>query len=163
MKFPLALCAASVALPVWAEGLTMDQAISLATTESAAWCKSQDTTLELAENAATQVDLTGDGSADDWIISEVGAWCGPNGGPLGGSGGGMTHAIVGTAVSSWMAGSWMLQDLRFVAEGEELEPVRTLLLAMHGTYCDSFGAAPCILAVTWDGERLIHFTNPPPN
>lgn len=137
--------------------LTEAEAITLALTESREWCAAEGGTLRPPEHPATAVDLTGDGTSDDWIISEAGAFCGPDLGYLGGSGGAMLHAVIGSTVQSWLGGAWILQDIAFTVEGELNDPVRMLLLGLHGSQCDSFGAAPCLLALSWDGERLIHF------
>lgn len=141
--------------------LTAEQAITLATQESRDWCSSEGGTLTLPDNPATAVDLTGDGTADDWMVNDSGAFCGPDLGYLGGSGGAMIHAVVGSKVESWLAGAWVTQDISFTIEGEVMPPVRTLLLGLHGSSCDTFGAAPCILALTWDGDRLVRFTPAP--
>lgn len=139
--------------------LPKDQAITLAFTESTARCAADGGTLILPEeDPATAVDLTGDGTADDWIIFEAGAFCGPDLGFLGGSGGNAIHAVVGKSLSSWFGGSWVIQDVVFAPEGEALPSKRVLLLAVHGSVCDSYGAAPCIIASAWDGERMISYT-----
>lgn len=152
----------ALAVPAFATtgALPAAEAIALATTESRTWCAEQGGTLVLADNPdiATAVDLTEDGSADDWIVNEAGAFCGPDLGYLGGSGGNMYHAVIGNRVYSWLAGAWVLQDIAFTIEGETQPPVRSLILALHGSACDSFGAAPCLLALSWDGDRLISHT-----
>ena len=53
-------------------------------------------------------------------------------------------------------------QVAFTVEGERQRPVPTLILGLHGSACDSFGAAPCMLALTWDGEKLIHYREPLP-
>lgn len=156
--FILLTCAGLAGPALATQGaLTADQAIALATTESRDWCTEQGGTLALPDAPATAVDLTGDGSADDWIISEAGAFCGPDFGYLGGSGGTMLHAVIGGKVQSWLGGAWLTQDISFTIEGETTSPQRTLILGLHGSSCDSFGAAPCLLALTWDGEQLIGY------
>lgn len=154
----LLLLAASPAFAT--EGaLPKDQAIALAFAESTATCAAEGGTLRLPEDdPATAVDLIGDGTADDWIIFEAGAFCGPDLGYLGGSGGNYIHAVVGTSVSSWVGGSWVTQDVVFAPEGEALPPLRVLLIATHGSGCDSYGAAPCVVAAAWDGTRIISQT-----
>ncbi|MFN4154838.1 MAG: hypothetical protein ACK4HF_09300 [Paracoccaceae bacterium] len=134
------------------------EALALATKDSRSWCTEQGGSLTLPDSAATAVDLTGDGSADDWIVDEAGAFCAPDFGHLGGSGGSMVHAVIGAQVQSWLAGAWLTQDIAFTVEGETMPPVRSLILGLHGSACNSFGAAPCLLALTWDGERLISHT-----
>ncbi len=154
----LAILLTLVAIPAFAtEGaLPKDQAIALAFADSGKTCSAEGGTLRLPEgDPATAVDMTGDGTADDWIINEAGAFCGPDLGYLGGSGGSYIHAVIGNRVESWLAGGWMIHDLGFTIEGEELPAVRMLLLGLHGSNCNSFGVSPCVLAVTWDGARLI--------
>ena len=154
----LAALAVLVASPALATNgaLPKDQAIALAFADSVASCAAEGGTLRLPEDdPATAVDLTGDGTADDWIIYEAGAFCGPDLGYLGGSGGNYIHAVVGTSVSSWFGGAWVTQDVVFTPEGEALPPRRVLLIAVHGSGCGSYGAAPCVVAAAWDGTRMI--------
>lgn len=165
MKTPLTtLCAALlvvVAGPVFATDGAMpkDQAIAMAFADSTATCAQEGGTLRLPEDdPATAVDLTGDGTADDWIIYEAGAFCGPDLGFLGGSGGNYIHAVVGASLSSWFGGAWLTQDVIFAPEGEALPAQRILLIAVHGSVCDSYGAAPCVIAAAWDGSRMISQT-----
>lgn len=102
------------------------------------------------------VDILGDGSADDRIVSEASAFCGPDIGPLyAGSAGGPLHAIIGERVFSLPPGGWSITQARFRFDDEDGQPVRMLLVGMHGAYCDTVGAVPCVVAFTWDGERLV--------
>ena len=156
LSLPLALTL-TLGLPTGAMALDRDQAIALGTTESRTWCAGEGGTLDLQDVSATAVDLTGDGSADDWIVVENSVFCGPDLGYLGGSGGVMLHAIVADKVQSWLGGAWVVQDVAFTVEGETLPPTRVLLLGLHGSSCNSYGAALCMLALTWDGERLINY------
>jgi hypothetical protein len=152
----LAACGAlaiAFASPILA--LTQAEAIANATADSLAFCADQGGTLTLPEGIATPVNLTGDGTADDWMINEAGAFCRPYHGYLGGSGGAMIHALVRDQMASQLAGAWAMQDLAFTVDGETMPTTRMVIFGLHGTACNSFGAAPCLLAVTWDGERLI--------
>lgn len=134
-------------LPALADPLALATAAALAT------CADEGGTMDLAEDAAQRLDLTGDGTADDALVWELGGFCGPDLGYTGGSGGAMLHVAVGDRVQSFMAGSWALQDVVFPVEGEMMPPVRVLLLARHGSACDAFGAALCVEAVTWEAEE----------
>lgn len=121
---------------------------------SLGWCNEiGGTRLDLPEGALTSADLTGDGTADDAILSEEGAFCYPDGGFLGGSGGHMIHLRVGDQLFSRLAGALLVQDIAFTAEGEVQPPVRVLLFALHGSNCDGAGASPCIEAVVWDDSN----------
>lgn len=160
----LALALTLLAAPAFATdgALPHDQAIALAFAGSVADCATEGGTLRLPEDdPATALDLTGDGTADDWLILEAGAFCGPDLGYLGGSGGNYIHAVVGASLSSWIGGGWTVQDVQFLAEGAFTEPQRVLLLAVHGIGCNSYGAAPCIIAAAWDGERMVSYQSDP--
>lgn len=149
LALPLVLLAA---LPLHAQ--IDDPLVHEAFAEAVAGCAAAGGTLSLPDDPVSYVDLTGDG-VDDRIVSEAGAFCGPDLGYLGGSAGNRLHAIIGDHVQSLEAGNWVVTDLAFTIEGETLPHQRILLLAVHGTACDSFGAAPCFLAYAWDGARLV--------
>lgn len=154
----LALILSLIASPALATtgALPKEQAIALAFAGSVQACADEGGTLRLPEDdPASAVDLTGDGTADDWLILEAGAFCGPDRGFLGGSGGNYIHAVVGKSLSSWFGGGWAIQDVAFLSEGEVGDPARVLLLAVHGIACDTWGGAPCFIAASWDGERMI--------
>lgn len=140
------------ALPARAEA--DDPLIQRAFAQAIAACSDAGGTLRLPEAPVTLVDLTGNG-IDDRLVSEAGAFCGPDLGYLGGSAGNRLHAIIGDHVQHLEAGSWAVSDITFEAADETPPPQRVLLLGVHGTACDSFGAAPCFIAYAWDGARLI--------
>lgn len=146
------LAAILVSGPAWAEDA--DPLVLRAFAPAIEECEAAGGTLRLPENPVSEVDLTGDGQPDR-IVSEAGAFCGPDLGYLGGSAGNRLHAIIGDHVQALEPGSWAVSDVVFTVEGEALPPARLLLLAVHGAYCESFGAAPCVIAYGWDGTRLI--------
>ncbi len=148
----LLLLALLTALPLRAQ--TDDPLVMQALAEAVAGCEAAGGTLILPEDPVARVDLTGDG-IEDRIVSEDGAFCGPDLGYLGGSAGNRLHAIIGDHVQSLEAGSWTVADIAFTSEGETLMQQRVLLLAVHGAACNSHGAAPCFIAYAWDGTRLI--------
>lgn len=150
-----------MAAPAHAGENPRDSAIALATAESRTWCADQGGTLDLQDVSADPVDLKGDGTADDWIVVENSAFCAPDLGFLGGSGGVMLHAVIDDKVQSWLGGAWVLHQVAFTVEGETLPATPVLILGLHGSSCNSFGAAPCMLALTWDGERLINYQDIP--
>lgn len=129
-------------------------AFEAALAPSRAWCAEiGGTEVQLAEGALTAADLTGDGTADDAILSEEGAFCAPDGGFMGGSGGHMIHVRIGDRLFSRLAGALLVQDIAFTAEGEVQPLVRVMLFARHGSNCDGAGFAPCIEAVVWDDNN----------
>lgn len=134
-------------------GPAMADPMAAATLAAQADCKAEGGILELAEGAAVLADLTGDGSADDAVVWEYGGFCGPDLGFRGGSGGAMLHLAVGDVVTSVHAGSWTVQDVAFAVDGEVNPPVRMVLIARHGSYCDAFGAAPCVEAMVWSADE----------
>jgi hypothetical protein len=154
---------ACLAAPVSAMPAMADP-MAVATAAAGADCRAEGGTLELAEGAAVLADLTGDGSADDAAVWEYGGFCGPDLGFRGGSGGAMLHLAVGDVVTSVHAGSWTLQDVAFQVDGEMNPPVRMVLIARHGSYCDSFGASPCVEALVWsaDERRFLTVMRPLP-
>lgn len=142
----------ALAVVAWA-GQAQADPMTIATAAAQADCQADGGTLELAEGAAVLADLTGDGSADDAAVWEYGGFCGPDLGFRGGSGGATLHLAVGDVVTSIHAGSWTLQDVAFQVDGEVNPPVRMVLIARHGSYCDSFGASPCVEALVWSADE----------
>jgi hypothetical protein len=134
-----------------------ERALILALESSRAECAAEGgTELRYSPDLATPVDILGDGTADDRIISERSAFCGPDIGPLyAGSGGAPLHAVIGDEAFPLMPGAWTLQDVPFTFDDEPAASRRLLLVAGHGSYCDSHGAAPCVVAYGWDGARMI--------
>lgn len=152
MRTASLLMAIAIALPAGAE--TDDPLVLRAFAEASAQCEASGGTLRLPEAPVTWVDLTGDG-VEDRIVSEAGAFCAPDLGYLGGSAGNRLHAIIGDTVQSLVSGEWSVADITFGDAGDLSPPQRVLLLGVHGTACESFGAAPCFVAYAWDGTRLI--------
>ena len=114
------------------------------------------TAIRYPDNLVQRVDLTGDGTADDLLVSEQGAFCRPDLGPIsGGSAGAMLHAVIGDHVQTLLPGNWTLTDIAF-RDGDWQGPARrVLMLSVHGLYCDAAGGAPCLVAYAWDGARLV--------
>jgi len=146
------------AAPLSAE-VPMDPRVIAAFAETAAECETLGGTLEIPPDPVTLVDLTGDGT-EDMVISEAGAFCGPDLGYFGGSGGTRINVVIGEHIQHLYGGAWAVQEVAFEVEGETMPPLRYLLIARHGSACDSYGAAPCLEAFAWDGERMISVAHP---
>lgn len=150
------LIAAAIAI-VFAGGQPVkDPMLRLALAPSAEECAGRGgTRLVVQPDLVTEVDLNGDGQPDR-IVNEAGTFCGPYEGPMwGGTAGPALSAIIGDQVTRLFNGSWTVAEAVFVVEGEGGPPVPMLLVNAHGSVCDSFGAAPCVVAYTWDGTRLV--------
>jgi len=95
----------------------------------------------LVENEALSFwDLDQYGAEDDAILDFNFVFCSLNFSLWHGSGGSIIHVIHnGTTSRSWTGGLWE------VATFNE-SPV--LLIGRHGTWCDGYGAQPCIQAIT---------------
>lgn len=133
-----------------------DPMLRLALAPSAAECAQRGgTRLVVEPDLVTRVDLNGDGESDR-IVTEEGAFCGPDLGPMwGGTAGPALSAIIGDQVTRLFNGAWTMAETTFVADGEALPPLPMLVVNVHGSLCDSYGAAPCLVVYTWDGERLV--------
>ena len=151
------LATTAVALVLTTGAPITDPALIEALEPSRAACAAEGgSDLRYPPDLVEMADILGDGTADDRIVSEASAFCGPDIGPLyGGSAGGPLHAIIGERVFSLPPGGWSIAEARFRFDGEEGQPLRMLLVGMHGTTCGTVGAVPCVLAYTWDGERLV--------
>jgi hypothetical protein len=138
-----------------------DPALIAALEDSRAYCAAEGgTELRYRPDLVSMADILGDGTADDRIVSEVSAFCGPDIGPLyAGSAGGPLQAIIGERVFPLLPGGWSIVEAPFTFEGATGQPVRMLLVGSHGSYCDTTGAVPCVTAYTWDGERLVSVLN----
>ena len=129
--------------------------IAEAFAEARAECAEHGGTLEMPERLHHEAaDLTGNG-APELILSEEGAFCGPDIGFIGsGSAGARIHAIIEDHVHTLLPGNWIVTDLQFNIEGEALPPVRVLILGVHGGFCGGFGASPCLVTYAWNGRNL---------
>ena len=95
------------------------------------------------DDAATSVDLNGDGAADT-LVDEARFSCSSSASLFAANGGSILHALVAGHQYSWQALGW-----RLVNWGEDT----VLLLARHGSYCGEVGYAHCYEAVVFNGDR----------
>ncbi len=118
--------------------------------EAAAMCADQDKGVFGSEGAVLHLDVSGDGQPDT-LVDEGRFTCTTAASLYGGSGGSMLHVIVGDVQSD------------FLVQGHEILnwAGRTiLLLALHGSACNSIGADPCFEALVWNGERFLSVRPP---
>jgi hypothetical protein len=94
----------------------------------------------LVENEALSFwDLDEAGVEDDAILDFNFVFCSLNYSLWHGSGGSVIHVIHnGTTSRSWTGGLWEVADFN----GSKL-----LLIGRHGTWCDGYGAQPCVQAI----------------
>ena len=90
--------------------------------------------------AVHRVDLDGD-LRPDWALNEAGFACSTAASLYCGTGGCMSHFLVGDTVSSLQNQGWEMTNF-----GRH----RVLLADVHGSQCDGINPTPCIVAAVWD-------------
>ena len=97
--------------------------------------------LEVEPSAITWVDLDGDWEKDDAVVDFNYVYCSLNYSLWHGTGGSLVHLVIDDATSqAWTGGRWQL-----ISFGD----TPLFLLGRHGTYCDGYGAQPCIQAIAF--------------
>ena len=92
--------------------------------------------------AVTRVDLDGD-LRPDWVLNEVFFACSSAASLYCGTGGCMSHFLVGDDLASVLNQGW---------DAVYLGPNRVLLTDLHGSQCGGINSTPCVTASTWDKE-----------
>jgi len=92
--------------------------------------------------AVARVDLDGD-LRPDWVLNEVSFACSSAASLYCGTGGCMSHFLVGDVLGSVLNQGWDVADLG---------PYRVLLTDVHGSQCGGINPTPCVTASTWDAE-----------
>ena len=92
--------------------------------------------------AVTRVDLDGD-MRPDWVLNEAFFACSSAVSIYCGTGGCMSHFLVGDVLSSLLNQRWDVVDLG---------PHHVLLAEVHGAQCSGTNPTPCVTASTWDNE-----------
>ena len=92
--------------------------------------------------AVVRVDLDGD-LRPDWALNEVFFACSSALSLYCGTGGCMSHFLVGDVISSILNQRWDVVDLG---------PNRVLLTDVHGSQCGGINPTPCVTASAWDAE-----------
>jgi len=93
--------------------------------------------------AVERVDLDGD-LYRDWVLNEFGFVCSTAASLYCGTGGCMSHFLVGDAAHSLLNKGWDV-----VASGSE----SVLLTQVHGSQCGGINPTPCVTASVWDPEK----------
>ena len=92
--------------------------------------------------AITRIDLDGDLRAD-WALDETSFACSSAVSLYCGTGGCMSHFLVGDVLSSLLNKDWDVVNL-----GPDL----VLLTVVHGSQCGGINPTPCVTASVWDAE-----------
>ncbi|MGZ9809350.1 hypothetical protein ACXN5S_02700 [Pseudoroseicyclus sp. H15] len=103
--------------------------------------------LEFQPGSLIEEDLDGDNAGngpDDLVIDFNYIYCSRAASLWGGTGGAPVHFVLDSgATASWQGWGWEV-----VRQNSYLPAV--ILLQRHGTHCDSYGAAPCVMAIVAD-------------
>jgi len=92
--------------------------------------------------SVARVDLDGD-LRPDWVLNEVSFACSSAASLYCGTGGCMSHFLVGDVLGSVLNQGWDVADLG---------PYRVLLTDVHGSLCGGINPTPCVTASIWDSE-----------
>ena len=95
--------------------------------------------------AVARVDLDGD-LRPDWVLNEASFACSSAVSLYCGTGGCMSHFLVGDVIASLLNQGWDVVDLG---------PNHVLLTDVHGSQCGGINPTPCVTASTWDAENGI--------
>lgn len=140
------VCLGAAALPTatMAEDISMLPQALLAKVEDA---RAACSTIENGEfaiewGAVSRVDLDGDLRAD-WVLDEAHFACSTAASLFCGTGGCVSHFLVGDQLGSLLNQGWEMADFG---------PNRVLLADVHGARCDGIGPTPCVTASVWDAE-----------
>lgn len=96
----------------------------------------------LGEGAIQRVDFDGDGR-DDWVVNEGRFACSTAASLYGGTGGSMSHFMIGSDLASIQNQGW---------EVTQFGPHTVLLARVHGSNCDGINPTPCVTSSVWDEE-----------
>jgi hypothetical protein len=97
----------------------------------------------LGWRSVDRVDLDGD-LRSDWVLNEIGFACSTAASLYCGTGGCMSHFLIGDELHSQLNQGWEL-----VTFG----PHRVLLADVHGSKCGGINPTPCVTASIWDADQ----------
>ena len=143
----IATLAAALAVPATAQdldGLPPQLAARIeAAAEACAGFENGSFALEFG--AVQRVDLDGD-IVRDWVVDEAGFACSTAASLYCGTGGCMSHFLVGETVYSLLNQGWDMANIG---------PFRVLLADVHGSQCGGINPTPCVVASVWDAEEKV--------
>lgn len=108
--------------------------------------ETEDGELQVLVTAIERIDLTGN-AAPDTVFHSDKLRCGASGSYFSGSGGGHVYLIVKDKVTRFVARNFAVS----YALGEGF-PI--IILAVHGSACDGYGATNCVLATVWGDDKF---------
>ena len=145
-SFAAALIAANAALPmpaVAADISDLPPPLQEKVNQAQQACTDfEDGEFVLEWGAITRIDLDGD-LRTDWALDETSFACSSAASLYCGTGGCMSHFLVGDVLSSVLNKGW---------DVVVLGPDRVLLTDVHGSQCGGFNPTPCVTASVWDAE-----------
>ncbi len=95
--------------------------------------------------AIHRVDLDGD-IQRDWVLDEVGFACSTAVSLYCGTGGCMSHFLIGDRMFSLLNQGWDMANIG---------PFRVLLADVHGSQCGGINPTPCVVASVWDSDEMV--------
>ncbi len=95
--------------------------------------------------AVHRVDLNGD-RYQDWVLDEAGFACSTHASMYCGTGGCVSHFLIGDHVNSLLNQGWEMINIT---------RNRALLANVHGSQCEGNNPTPCVVASVWDKEKSV--------
>lgn len=142
---------ASLALPGFAQSLPdiLSNQIDAAKAECTSF---ENGTFDMPEAAIQQVDLSGNGQADDWVFDYSSLQCSSAASLFCGTGGCSLDLIVGDTVTNKLVKAWSTVDL---------PNAHAIILQIHGANCGGTNMNPCFEALVWDDAERRFFSLAP--
>lgn len=140
----LVAAAALMALPATASDLEMPAPLLEKVEAASEACANfENGEFALEWTAVSRVDLDGD-FWPDWALNEAGFSCSTAATLYCGTGGCVTHFLVGETLASLLNKGW---------EMTTFGPARVLLADIHGSQCGGINPTPCVVSAVWDADE----------
>ena len=139
------LAVATLAFPLYAQDLNeLPPALAEKLAAAEKSCSEFDNgTFSVAFGAVKRTDLDGD-LQPDWALDEAGFACSSAASLFCGTGGCMSHFLIGDSLSSILNQGWDMT---------QIGPFHVLLIDVHGSQCGGINPTPCIVAGVWDASE----------